>query len=170
MRMVARECSRHNPPGPVVSVTYAATMSVEPETPSREGIARAPAAVLVAAVLVAVEGLALVLMAVAEFLALDGDRRAIALTTGAFFIVYGAALGGAASGLARLKTWSRSPIVLAQLIQLGVAWSFRGGTTWWVAVILAAAAVAVLVGVLAPATTRLLYDDTHGTTDEPVDR
>jgi hypothetical protein len=34
---------------------------------------------------------------------------------------------------------------------LGLAWSFRGGSTTWVAIVLAVVAVVVLVGLLHPA-------------------
>ena len=47
--------------------------------------------------------------------------------------------------------------MLAQFIQLGVAYSFAGGGTTWVAVVLAAVAIAVLLVVFAPSTTAALY-------------
>lgn len=110
-----------------------------------------PAPLVVAASLVAVEGLLLLGYAVLELASLDPDRAAVALTTSAFFAVYGALLIGASWAVTRGRSWARSPIVLAQLIQLGVAWSFRGGDTTWVAVAMAVVAVVVLVGLLNPA-------------------
>ena len=56
------------------------------------------------------------------------------VTTAVFFAVYGAALLLCAWSVHRGQSWARSPIVLAQLIQLGLAWSFRGGDTTLVAV------------------------------------
>ena len=49
--------------------------------------------------------------------------------------------------------------MLAQLIQLGVAWGFRGGQTTVVAVALAVVALVVVAGVLHPASTRALVGD-----------
>jgi hypothetical protein len=112
----------------------------------------------VAASLVAVEGLLLLGYAVLELASLSADRVAVALTTSAFFAVYGALLLLAAWAVTHGHSWARSPIVLAQLIQLGVAWSFRGGDTTLVAVALAVVAVVVLVGLLTPASVDALAD------------
>ena len=59
----------------------------------------------------------------------------------------------------RRASWARSPVVLAQLIQLGLAWSFRGGETTWIAIALAVVAVVVVAGVLHPASIEALSDD-----------
>ena len=117
-----------------------------------------PAPLVVAASLVAVEGLLLLGYAVLELASLSADRVAVALTTSAFFAVYGALLLLAAWAVTHGHSWARSPIVLAQLIQLGVAWSFRGGDTTLVAVALAVVAVVVLVGLLTPASVDALAD------------
>lgn len=112
-----------------------------------------------AALVVATEAVALLAFGAAELTRLDRDRPSVALTSGAFFVAYAVGLAFAARALWRLRSWARGPVVLAQLIQLGVAWSFRGHETDWVAVLLAVPAVGVLVVVLAPATTTLLYRD-----------
>ena len=114
-------------------------------------IAASPAPLLVAAALVAVEGLLLLGYAVLEVASVHEDRVAVALTTGAFFLAYGAGLVLCAVGLTRRSSWARSPVVLAQLIQLGVAWSFWGGDTTPVAIGVAVVALVVLVGVFHPA-------------------
>jgi hypothetical protein len=49
-------------------------------------------------------------------------------------------------------------VLLAQLIQLGTAWSFRGGDTTWIAVGLAVVALVVAAGVLHPASVEALAD------------
>ena len=51
--------------------------------------------------------------------------------------------------------------MLAQLIQLGVAWSFRGGETTWVAIALAVVALVVLAGLLHPASIDATSEDPH---------
>jgi hypothetical protein len=113
---------------------------------------------VVAASLVAVEGLLLLGYAVLELASLSTDRAAVALTTSLFFAGYGLLLVGAAWAVTHGRSWARSPIVLAQLIQLGVAWSFRGGDTTPVAVAMAVVAVVVLVGILAPSSIDALAD------------
>ena len=109
-----------------------------------------PAPLVVAASLVVVEALLLLGYAVLELASISSDRAAVALTTAVFFAAYGLLLLAAAWAITHGRSWARSPIVLAQLIQLGVAWSFRGGETTLAAVAIAVVAVVVLVGVLLP--------------------
>jgi hypothetical protein len=111
----------------------------------------APAPLLVAASLVAVEGLLVVGYGVLEAASLTVGRLTMGITTAVFFLAYGAGLLVCAWALRGLHSWARSPVVVAQLIQLGLAWSLRGGETTYVAVGLALVAVVVLVGVLHPA-------------------
>ena len=122
-----------------------------------------PAPLVVAALLVALEGLLLVGYAVLELVSVSSDRVALAVTTTLFFAAYGGLLIAAAWAITHGRSWARSPIVLAQLIQLGVAWSFRGGDTTLVAAVMAVVAVVVLVGLLTPASVDALAD--HDETD-----
>ena len=115
-----------------------------------------------AASLVAVEGLLLLAFAVIELASLDADRVVMGATTSIFFVAYGAGLLLCAWSLTRGQSWARSPVVLTQLIGLGVAWSFRGGSTTGVAVAIAVVAVAVLVGVFHPASLAALADEDEG--------
>ena len=108
-----------------------------PDQPTRPG----PAARRVPTPLVLATGLALSrrwcwsLFGIAEVCWLsETSRPTMGITTSLFFVVYGVGLGWCAWQLRRLESWARAPIVLAQLIQLGVAWSFRGGSTTAVAV------------------------------------
>ena len=110
-----------------------------------------PTPLTVAASLTAVEAVVLLGYAVAELAQISSGLAGVTLTTSAFFAVYGGALLVCAWGLVNRRSWARSPVVLAQLIQLGVAWSFRGGSTTVVAVVLLVVAVVVIVGVLHPA-------------------
>ncbi|GAA4370555.1 hypothetical protein [Nocardioides caricicola] len=118
-----------------------------------------PAPLVVAASLTAVEGLVLLGYAVLELASISSDRVAVALTTSVFFAGYGALLLAAAWALTHRRSWARSPVVLAQLIQLGVAWSFRGGDTTVVAVVTALVAVVVLVGLFVPSSLAALSDE-----------
>jgi hypothetical protein len=114
---------------------------------------------VVAAALVVVEGVVLAVYGVAEVAALSSQRLAMGVTTTAFFLAYGLGLAVCARAVLRLRSWARAPIILAQLIQLGVAWSFRGGSSTPVAVALAAVAVVVLLGMFHRASIAALADD-----------
>lgn len=109
-----------------------------------------PAPLTTAASLVAVEGMVVVLLAVAELAALTGGRLTMGLTTALFFAAYGVGLIGCAWAVTRRVEWARGPILLAQLIQLGLAWSFWGGATTVVSVAIGLVAAVVLVGMLHP--------------------
>jgi hypothetical protein len=108
----------------------------------------------------------LAVLGIAEAITIDSDRLTLGVTTAAFLLLYGAALVFVARGLNRTATWSRGPAVFAQLIQLGVAWSFWGGNTSAVSVVLAIAAVAVLVALFQKVSMDALVDDP--TKDHPV--
>ena len=117
-----------------------------------------PAPLRVAASLTAVEAVLLLGYAVAELFSFSSGKAAVTLTTSAFFALYGGALLICAWGLVGGRPGHAVPVVLAQLIQLGVAWSFRGGDTTVVAVALAVVALIVIVGVLHPASIAHLDD------------
>jgi hypothetical protein len=112
----------------------------------------------VAALLAAVEAVICVGLAVTELAVLQADKAVMGATTSIFFLVYGAALALCAWGLSRLRSWARAPIVVAQLIQLLVAWDFRGGQTTWVAVGLGIVALGVLGGIFHPRSIEALAD------------
>ena len=132
-----------------------------PEQPPLPGPehARVPPPLLVAAGLVGVEALLLVGYGVVLLPAISSSRVAMGVTTPLFFLVYGAGLGAAAWLLVRLRSWVRAPVVLAQLIQLGVAWSFHGGGATGVGVGLGVLALLVLAGIFHPASIRALGED-----------
>jgi hypothetical protein len=110
----------------------------------------APASLVGAACLTFVEGLLTVAFGVTEALSLDSDRLVMGVSTCVFFLAYGAGLVACAWGMNRVRPWSRGPVLLAQLIRLGLAWNFRAGDTRPLAIGLALMAVAVLAGLLHP--------------------
>ena len=118
-----------------------------------------PATLTIAVLLVWLEALALIVLAGLELFSLSMGRLTMGVTTAFFFLVYAAALLLCGYGLLRLVSWARSPIVLAQLIQLGLAWSWRD--TPAVAVPLGLVAAAILVAIFAPASLEALepHDD-----------
>ena len=120
-------------------------------TPDAPAPPAAPAPLVVAAALAGVQGALMLAYAVLEIASTDGSRLAMGVSTAAFFALYGLALLLCAWRLTRLDSWARSPVVLAQLIHLGLAWSFWGGSTKAVSVALAVGAVVVIVGILHPA-------------------
>jgi hypothetical protein len=78
------------------------------------------------------------------------------VTTAVFFAAYGALLVFCGWQLTRRAAWARGPVLLAQLIQLGLAWGFRDGETLPVAIVLALVSVVVLAGLFHPASMRAL--------------
>jgi len=109
-----------------------------------------------AACLVAAEGAALLVVAGAALFSLSGSRVGFGLTTALFFAACGLGLGWAARGLWQAQSWSRGPVVVAQLLTAGIAWSTR--SVPWVAVLLALWALAVLFLVLRPAANEALSE------------
>lgn len=139
-------------------------MAVPTDSPTAPPVAPRP--LKVAAALVATEGLALLVLGIGQAITMNSARVTMGVTVTAFLLLYGGALLFVARGLYRTSTWSRTPAVLAQLIQLGIAWSFWGGSTSAVSVVLAIAAVVVLVAVFQKVSMDALSDDP--TRDHPV--
>jgi hypothetical protein len=117
-----------------------------------------PAPLVVAAGLVVVEGLLLLGYGVLEAAHIESARAAMGATTAAFFVLLAGFLIACGWLVVHGRAWPRSPIVVAQVMFLGLAWSFRGGDTTWVAIGLAIVAVVVLVGLLHPASIDALTD------------
>jgi hypothetical protein len=113
----------------------------------------------VGAALTALEGLVLLGYAVLELVNVNSDRVSVAVTTAGFFMVMGGAMVLCASGLWRVRSWARSPVVVVQLITLLTGWSFAGGDTTAVAIVLVVVSIAVLVGLLHPRSTAALAAD-----------
>jgi hypothetical protein len=118
-----------------------------------------PAPLVVATSLAAVEGALLVLYGVVELTAVEGAKAVMGVSTALFFLLYGLGLIFCAWKTHRRESWARSPVVMAQLIQLGVAWSFWGGSSTPAAVALGLVALVVLVGIFHPASLAALSDE-----------
>jgi len=110
-----------------------------------------PPYLTLAAVLVALQALVLALWAVLVLVHVS----TMSVTTAIFFLVYAAALAASAAGLWRLQSWARAPIVLTQLIMLGLAWDSRHANLP-VAIGLAVVALAALGSLLHPASLEAL--------------
>ena len=116
----------------------------------------APAPLVVAASLAAVEGLVIGVYGLLELFNVSPGRVTMGVTTAVFFGAYGALLVFCGWQLTRRAAWARGPVLLAQLIQLGLAWSFRDGDTLPVAIGLALVSVVALAGLFHPASMRAL--------------
>jgi len=112
---------------------------------------RAPRSVLIAALLVAVEGAALVVLAVIEAvstLVSSPQSVGLALVTAAFAAAGGALLLWLARSLVALRRWARSPVVVLQLIALPIGYNLihpSGRLELGVPVLVLAVAVLVLL-------------------------
>lgn len=98
------------------------------------------------------------MLAILELVKINTERVAMGITSALFFLLFGLGMLLAAWGLSKLAVWGRSPALFGQFILLGVAFSFRGGSTWLVALILAAVAMTVIFGVLNKASMAALAD------------
>ena len=103
-----------------------------------------PPPLTVAASLVAVQGMVLILLSVLELADVTPGRLAMGLSTAGFFLGYGVVLLLAGWGLWLRRTWARGPVLITQLIFLGLAWNLRSHVP--VAIALVLVAVIVLAG------------------------
>ena len=101
----------------------------------------------------------LVALALLELFSLSSNRLTMGLTTAIFFATFGTLLMVCAWLVTRGQAWARGPILLAQLIGLGLAWNLRSGETTPIAVVLVVVAAVVLAGMLHPASVEALNPD-----------
>ena len=116
-----------------------------------------PPPLRVAASLVVIQGTLLLVFAAVELAHVSADRIALGVSTAGFFLLYGAGLVLCALGLTRGQGWTRGPVLITQLIQLGLAWNLR--ESGLLALFLAVSAGVVLAGMLHPASVRALTDE-----------
>ncbi len=119
--------------------------------------AQNPPPLTVAASLVGVEGIVLLCLAVLEFASVTSGRMALGLSTAGFLLAYALVLLAGAWGLFRRSTWARGPVLLTQLIALGLAWNLREHLPVTIGLVLCAGIV--LAGLLHPDTLEALEHD-----------
>ena len=112
-----------------------------------------------AAALTAVEAFVLAGLGVLEVASLHSARLTMGVTTAGFFLGAAAALAWCAWALRGVRRWARGPVVMAQLILLGLAWNLWAGDTKPVSAGLAALGLVVIAGLVHPASTRALESD-----------
>ena len=112
-----------------------------------------PSAVTRAALLVAVEGVALAVLGLGYGVAaLAGEPfdRTAALLEGSFALLAGLLVLLVARGLARTAGWSRAPTVVLQLLAVPVGVGLAQGRVWYAAVPVLGLATAVLYQLATP--------------------
>ena len=112
-------------------------------------------ALALAAGLLTVIGVASAGYGVLELLATRASRAVVGSGAAIILLGYAVLLIAVARGVFRGRRWSRAPAIATQLIQLPVAWSFRGGETTWFAALLGAVSLIVIVCLLLPSSTRV---------------
>jgi len=118
--------------------------------------------IVVAAALLALEGLVGLAYAAISVGQIRLSRAAVGVGVAILMAVFGVLLLLVARGVFLGRRWSRGPAVVTQLILLPIAWSFRGGVTTWVSVALALLAIAVLIGLLHPRSTAVFVGPAGG--------
>jgi hypothetical protein len=121
---------------------------------------RLPATIVVAAALLAIEALGALVYAVLEVGQIRMSRAVVGVGVTILMGGFGLVLLLIARGVFLGRRWSRGPAVATQLILLPLAWSFVGGSTTWVAAVMAALAITVLVGLLHPRSTAVFVGST----------
>jgi hypothetical protein len=123
---------------------------------------RRPVTIVVAAALLALEGLVGLAYAAISVGQIRLYRAAVGVGVAILMAVFGVLLLLVARGVFLGMRWSRGPAVATQLILLPIAWSFRGGVTTWVSVALAVLAIVVLIGLLHPRSTAVFVGPAAG--------
>jgi uncharacterized membrane protein (DUF2068 family) len=134
-----------------------------------DAVRRTSRPLALAAVLVALEAAAAVVFGVSAALSMQRNRIVVGAGTAVLMMGYGALLASAAWGLWRGRRWSRGPTIATQLIHLPVAWSFVGGQTTWLALLLAAMSVLTLICLLMPSSTALFGGSPSGSIEDSKD-
>ncbi|WP_394430559.1 hypothetical protein [Streptomyces sp. SGAir0957] len=141
-----------------------------PETPDEDG--PRPGRLTAAAALAGLEGVALVVGGVYMLVAgVSGnpDNPEQAVTGGVTLIVLALLPLLAARGLLARKSWSRGPAIITQIMALPVAYTLLQADSIAIpgGIALAAVAIAALVLLVNPATTRALGIRTPGSAHQP---
>jgi hypothetical protein len=133
-------------------------------------IVPSPSTVRQAAIATAIEGVALVVVAVVLVLrALGGaqERSISGYGTAGWFVVMSTALLAAAWALWTGRRWGRGITVFAQLLLLGVAWYVAvGSQRWTYGVPIALIALVTLVLLFSPSAVQWMSQDAVGGADE----
>lgn len=149
---------------PSVDAAYAGCVTQDqyPVDDGRTPLHLTPAArlsLLVAGLVVTIEAVAVLAFVVADLAGLDAARVGLGIGVAVFLGGYGLGQLLAVVLLLRGRSGARGPLVMTQLIQLGLAWNLRGADTGDLQIpnlgaLLAGAAVVALGGLLSPPVNR----------------
>lgn len=117
-----------------------------------------PLPLILTCAVVSLQAVALVVVAVLALANLGDSFAALGIGAAIFFLIVAAGLAVCVWALWDTQSWARAPVVLTQLIELGLAWDARHSATW-LCVLLAVLAVLGLIGILHPASIEALADD-----------
>lgn len=133
---------------------------------SPEPVAR-PARMLlrIAAIVVAIEALAYVVLAALDLANVSGERLGLGVGAGVLLAAYGLAQLFFAWRVSQGESWARSPLIVTHLIQLLMAWNLRNGDSAWLAGVMGGLAIVVLGCLLAPPVNRALGRDNPAVRD-----
>lgn len=111
-----------------------------------------------------IQALVFMVLAVLDLANLNAGRVGVGIGIGVMLLLVGVGLALAAVGLVRGAHLARGPVIVAQLIGLGLAWSLRTpdrntGDNRAVAVAIAVSAVVVLACLATGSARRALADD-----------
>lgn len=108
-----------------------------------------PWTLLLTVVAAGVETVAMLAWGALEFVRIpDAASLTTAIAGGLFFLLCALGIGWCTFKLWRLESWSRAPLVLVQLIVLGLAWNLREDLA--ITGALALVAAVALAGIFAP--------------------
>ncbi|MDQ1103286.1 hypothetical protein [Nocardioides zeae] len=117
-----------------------------------------PAALRVGIAVVGLQALVVVGYALTELVYGAVERSGTAVAVAVFLGAYGVGIGWAGWLVLQCRSSARSPLVLAQLLHLGLAWNMRDEPTTLAAVALAGSAVLALVALFWRSSHRWLLD------------
>ena len=124
------------------------------DPPSSSGAVPLP--LLAAAWLAGGQGLVLVGLGVLELASLSRERLSLGVGVAVFFLGLSALVLAAARALQQGAAWGRGPVLLVQLVQLGVAWTNRSELPPLVTGLLVVTAAAAVLGIVHPASVERL--------------
>ncbi|GAB3090438.1 hypothetical protein [Nocardioides zeae] len=104
-----------------------------------------PTALRIGVGVIALQALVVVGYALTELVYGAVERSGTAVAVAVFLGAYGVGIGWAAWLVLQCRSSARSPLVLAQLLHLGLAWNMRDEPTTLAAVVLAVSAVLALL-------------------------
>jgi uncharacterized membrane protein (DUF2068 family) len=123
-------------------------------------------ALVVAALVLVLEGLAVVAFGALEITQFFQNQPALGVL-GVLLVGYGGGLLLAARGVWLGRRWARAPSLVAQLIQLPIAWNLRQGPTAGLAAGLGLTAVVAVVCLLLPSSTAVFNPPSEEGADHP---